>query len=224
MDNLYARVLSYKQFIFHFSFIHSVKHCSNNIIMFDHTEACPFPDAPRYLVDFSGNIYDTKKRRVVSAYPGVRPHHITGLDYMRISLMIDKSKQKSFQIHRIVGITFIDNPEDLPEVDHIKSKEITNNHVSNLRWATKPQQRRNSTVYRQRKHCIRFRGVELKSSGRYRARIRFNGQNKHIGTYDTQEAAARAYNTALREIDPVFGTFNDVWEQREQRDDEEDSI
>lgn len=48
-------------------------------------------------------------------------------------------------IHRIVAETFIPNPENLPEVDHI-DRDKSNNNVSNLRWVSMSQNRINRTI------------------------------------------------------------------------------
>lgn len=37
------------------------------------------------------------------------------------------------RVHRIIALAFIENPLNLPEVDHIDN-DRTNNHVSNLQW------------------------------------------------------------------------------------------
>ena len=43
--------------------------------------------------------------------------------------------RKSFYVHRLVAITFIDNPQNLPLVCHMDNNP-QNNNVSNLYWGT----------------------------------------------------------------------------------------
>ena len=62
--------------------------------------------------------------------------------YSVIQLRNDYGKEKSLLVHRIVAMTYIPNPENLPEVDHI-DRNRSNDHVSNLRWADKPEQCKN---------------------------------------------------------------------------------
>ena len=54
--------------------------------------------------------------------------------YYRVSLASNGTK-KTFLVHRIVALAFLQNPSNLPYVDH-KDDCATNNNVSNLQWCT----------------------------------------------------------------------------------------
>lgn len=54
--------------------------------------------------------------------------------YYYVDLYKDGKAQR-FTVHRLVAMTFIPNPNNLPEVDHIDT-DRTNNMVDNLRWVT----------------------------------------------------------------------------------------
>ena len=54
--------------------------------------------------------------------------------YKTVSLTKD-GKTKTCYVHRIVAEAFIDNPDDLPFINH-KDEDKTNNFVDNLEWCT----------------------------------------------------------------------------------------
>ena len=55
-------------------------------------------------------------------------------DYFQVGLSKD-GERNFFLVHRLVATMFIDNPNELPQVNH-KDEDKTNNHVENLEWCT----------------------------------------------------------------------------------------
>lgn len=55
-------------------------------------------------------------------------------DYLQITLF-KNGKGKQFSVHRLVALTFLDNPNNYPCVNH-KDENKQNNCVDNLEWCT----------------------------------------------------------------------------------------
>ena len=55
--------------------------------------------------------------------------------YMKVNLT-KHDKKRTFKVHRLVAIHFLDNPNNLPCVNH-KDENKLNNNVDNLEWCTK---------------------------------------------------------------------------------------
>ena len=70
----------------------------------------------------------SKKGRILSPNPN-------GNGYLCVELRKGDGKRNRRYIHRLVAETFIENPNKLPQVDHI-DYDRQNNAVLNLRWVT----------------------------------------------------------------------------------------
>ena len=55
------------------------------------------------------------------------------LGYMRLNLAIGLPKPKLFLVHRLIAMTFVDNPNNYPYINH-KDENPSNNCVENLEW------------------------------------------------------------------------------------------
>lgn len=89
------------------------------------------------------------------------------------------------------------------EVDH-KDRNPLNFCKENLRIATRQQQMANSKPQGLRD----FKGTRLTASKRWNARVKFNGKQVHIGNFDTEEQAARAYDRKAKELFGEFALLN----------------
>lgn len=73
--------------------------------------------------------------------------------YWYVTVWIDK-KGYCKRVHRLSAIEFVDNPLSLSDVNH-KDGDKSNNHISNLEWMTRSQNRR---------HYLAMNGIVNKSS------------------------------------------------------------
>ena len=120
-----------------------------------------------------------------------QPHGNNG--YLRIGLY-KGGRQKFHRIPRLLAQGFLPDWDESLEVDHINGVK-TENHVENLRMVT--HQENSRSFLPKRPGCSsKFRGVHWLPSRKWRATIRVDGETKHLGCFNNEEEAARAYNKA----------------------------
>ena len=98
-------------------------------------------------------------------------------DYKFVGLIIN-GKQKRMRVHRMVALTFIDNPDNKPYVNHINGNRSDNN-VENLEWVTPSENTQ---------HAV---NTGLFKSGRTRAVIQYNLNGEQMATFESATEAAR---------------------------------
>jgi len=118
-------------------------------------------------------------------------------------------RKKTSTIHIILAKHFIPNPENKKQVDHIDRNKL-NNHISNLRWATKSENQANrSNVTRN------YKGIYCKNKCKRKkwvAQIRLNRKAYYLGTFKSEIEAALAYNKKAKEFFGEFALINDIKE------------
>ena len=154
----------------------------------------PIKNYDNYFVSNFGNVKNSKTNRILK-----QDTHRQG--YKRIKLS-KNGKLKRFRVHRLVGMAFLENPDNKPMIDHIDNNPA-NNNIKNLRWATNQDNGCNRGKYKNNKSG--FKGVSFdKHRNKYQATIYINGKNKYLGYYETAEEASKAYEAKAKVIHGEF--------------------
>ena len=173
-----------------------------------------FPDY--FIFPDNRGVWSNKSKKFLASQPTkTSPYQCVHLS--------NKGQTKRIGIHVLVAQEFIGpKPDPHPiegeyDVEHWPDENPLNNNVTNLSYATKPQNNR-----RKGPKTGRFKGVS-KNDSRYkkkiwRARLQFGSDedlmrvvgNKsgHIGNYETEIEAAKAYDKKAYELDPKFAYLN----------------
>jgi hypothetical protein len=113
-------------------------------------------------------------------------------------------KGRSFGMHRfLMGSP----PSEGLVIDHINGNGLDNRRC-NLRWVTAAQNQANKIGFGT---GSRFKGVARRSRSnrvRWEAVIKTKGVQRHLGYFDREEDAARAYDSAAVETFGVYARLN----------------
>ena len=90
----------------------------------------PIKDFETYAVNKKGEVKDLRSKKLLKQYPNPYNGNYKGVN------LINENGDCKKAVHRLVGLTFIPNPDNLPEIDHI-DRDRHNNNVDNLRWVSR---------------------------------------------------------------------------------------
>ena len=153
---------------------------------------------PRYMISSCGRVMNIQTFKVLR--PG-----INSSGYLSISLC-SNGDVSTKTIHRLVAKPFLLNLTDLPCVDH-KNRNSLNNHLSNLRWCTRKEN--NQNMSKRKNTSSVYKGVYFdKALNKWRAQIKHNDQRIHLGLYDDEAEAGRAYDRKAIELFREFAVLN----------------
>jgi hypothetical protein len=156
-------------------------------------------DYPGYFISNFGNVMNIHGR-ILKGYSASK-------NYRMIDLKLNGTRNR-FYIHRLVATHFIDNPENKKIVDHI-NHDVTNNTISNLRWATMTEQNRN--IRKHKNKTSTYKGVSYdKRRQKWESYIHFNRKKMSLGFFDDEHCAAQAYNNYITNNKLEYFILNDI--------------
>lgn len=150
-------------------------------------------DFNNYEIDELGNIYRNNKK--------IKPQ-LNNNGYYRVGFWKDGKVIKKY-VHRLVAETFIPNPMNKSQVNHIDGNKL-NNSVGNLEWATPKE-----NIIHSFKKGLSFipKGKENHHYGKkgilssnHRAIIQYDLDNNYIKSWGSIIDAARTLNICDRGI------------------------
>jgi hypothetical protein len=142
----------------------------------------------KYRVSNYGKIFNIIDCKFVklSLYGKPKYHYVT---------LTHKNARGTYRVHRLAALSFIENPDDLPIVDH-EDRNRLNNYVGNLRWVTRSQNQKNSdrsdsignnSNYKQSR--VKYKGI-TKVGDTYHVRF----QGKYYGSCSNEKKAAQIFD------------------------------
>lgn len=145
------------------------------------------PEYHHILVNTNGEIFS-----ILSGKIRKLKTHVSTFGYEICAIPIKGGKSISKRVHRLVAETYIPNPENLREVDHIDCNKLNNNLV-NLEWVSSKENKRRA-----------------KENGLYDSNIGENHYNS-ILTEDTVHKICQCLQDGMRnkEVSEMFNLDKD---------------
>lgn len=136
-----------------------------------------------YLISLDGKVFSLYTMKFLKL-------KVTNAGYNQIQLFDSNGDYKYFSVHRLVAETYMPNPENKPQVNHMDGNKL-NNLMYNLEWMTASENQ---------KHCSDT-GLRLISDKMRRA-VSING--KKCGAENGRKARLKTSKTILDEATGIY--------------------
>ena len=114
--------------------------CITDFQLLEGEELKTIPGFPRYMASTEGKIISNANK-----IPKLLQPSLDKSGYPLVALMKD-GKRYTKKVARLIAETFIPNPQEKPQVDHINTVK-TDSRVCNLRWVTPSENARNKITH-----------------------------------------------------------------------------
>lgn len=148
-----------------------------------------------YEVSTLGKVKTLKRKGTTADKVLKERKHCTGYIQYRLS---KNGKSKYYFGHQLVAMAFLDfMPSGVKTHVHHKNKRITDNRLQNIEVLESRVHCRMNNRKTRNSHSNHV-GVDMhKKAKKWRARIVVNGKSVHLGLFESENNAHRAYQDAL---------------------------
>lgn len=141
-------------------------------------------EAMNYEVSIDGQVRNKNTKKILKG-------RLCKNGYLQVSIKIDSENRFiNRYIHRLVATEWLDNKNNLPEVNHKNGNKLDNN-LNNLEWVTASQNQKH-------RHLIGINKTSNRKVGK------FDLNNNLINVYNSIVAAAAAEGCSRVSIDNVL--------------------
>ncbi len=156
------------------------------------------------MIDINGVIYDTKhKNKRICQW-------VDTVGYYQCILRDSNGKKHYIRVHRLIAKAFIDNPNNLPQVNHIDGNKL-NNSIDNLEWCTN----RENTQHGYDNHLYKFKS-RCHAVNVYTKQGKFLKQYKSIRNMCDELHINRKTVTMILKGEKITNNYNYLFEYVEE--------
>lgn len=150
--------------------------------------------------DPENGAFTWRKKTCRKVVPGAPAGHL-GTHYWTIGI-----DGKRYRAHRLAWLyAYGEFPSET--IDHANG-DYLDNRIANLRAASRRQNMANKRMHKN--NACGVKGVYwCIQRHKWRASVRYQGRNKHVGFFESKEAAGEAYFAKAKEIFGEFATQRD---------------
>jgi len=152
-------------------------------------------------------LYKINQHGEILSFKGkIRKHRKSSTGYMMIDLW-KNNKPFATSIHRLLAIAFLNKENGKNFVNHKNSNRL-DNRIENLEWVTKHEN--NMYQIKQKRNTeSKYKGIsKTRNKKKWFARVMINKKQIHLGTFDLEIDAAKAYNEGAKKYFGNFASLN----------------